>query len=810
MAFETSRWPETDLSAAGLPAVDDRTSLGSTVLGQRMNTVKNAQAFMDWEQFQIAMALYDELSEHPEAPGDEAGGSDQRERPLVDVYACAQLAVQFALETTVYQAQMLLDDAFVARDRLPECAALLRIGRLDRRRFHKIAVETDLVIDAEHARILDARIAADLIAQNATTLSENAVAELARRHVVDVDPDAARRRRDRAVKARSLSSRQLPDGMSSLTATATAEDVRLAEASVDAVVDGLCPNDPRTKAAARSDVAIARLTGRRFTCLCDREDCTARLDQTALDARTARIVVHAMCQGSTLAGDDDSPAYLDGHGPITAAHLRELAERDDAVVHHHDLDDLCEEIDVDADEDADTDADDDDADADAAVDADDDDADADAAEDDDADAANGGAEDDDADAANGGAEDDDADVDADAIVDVDADAENAEIGAGVNAAELVDAGLEVADAGSIEGLVAMTGAEPIDADGGVDVDVTVDAEVAADTEAGPPCGPDRGEHLPRPATPAPSGGGRARPGHGWTAPDSAPVPDVAAAFGGELVASASGRFSDAFMDGCVLVDPDADQLDAMFAQTIAHGYGIFLDSLVFDDPALDLTAPPRLEAVVSVADVDEPAADASSSVRSRVISRTSLPSDGYRPNTLTDLFVRFLWGHCSVPGCHRPAFACDLDHAEEYDNIDPAQGGPTCVCNLLPKCRYHHLVKTHAEQFVDELWIDGRGCFRTAATIAGITAEAFAPNHWLLPQLLRMRCRHQLGAGVLRRAAAAADPGAGPVRRRTRTRAKHDRRRAERARNRRAREADHADAPRPTPPRLDDDDPPPF
>ncbi|RHW27413.1 HNH endonuclease [Nocardioides immobilis] len=45
--------------------------------------------------------------------------------------------------------------------------------------------------------------------------------------------------------------------------------------------------------------------------------------------------------------------------------------------------------------------------------------------------------------------------------------------------------------------------------------------------------------------------------------------------------------------------------------------------------------------------------------------------------------------HCTYPYCTRPAERCDLDH-----NAPHAQGGPTCRCNLNPKCRGHHRYKT--------------------------------------------------------------------------------------------------------------------
>jgi hypothetical protein len=45
--------------------------------------------------------------------------------------------------------------------------------------------------------------------------------------------------------------------------------------------------------------------------------------------------------------------------------------------------------------------------------------------------------------------------------------------------------------------------------------------------------------------------------------------------------------------------------------------------------------------------------------------------------------------HCVYPYCTKPAERCDLDHNQPH-----AQGGQTCGCNLNPKCRGHHRMKT--------------------------------------------------------------------------------------------------------------------
>lgn len=46
---------------------------------------------------------------------------------------------------------------------------------------------------------------------------------------------------------------------------------------------------------------------------------------------------------------------------------------------------------------------------------------------------------------------------------------------------------------------------------------------------------------------------------------------------------------------------------------------------------------------------------------------------------------------CRIPTCNRPAEACDIDHVTPYGS-----GGHTEAANLIPLCRRHHQLKTHA------------------------------------------------------------------------------------------------------------------
>jgi hypothetical protein len=64
---------------------------------------------------------------------------------------------------------------------------------------------------------------------------------------------------------------------------------------------------------------------------------------------------------------------------------------------------------------------------------------------------------------------------------------------------------------------------------------------------------------------------------------------------------------------------------------------------------------------------------------------------GYTPSPTLRRQVELTHPECVFPHCHRPSTGCDLDHV-----IPHARGGPTCSCNLVPLCRRHHRLKTHA------------------------------------------------------------------------------------------------------------------
>ncbi len=66
----------------------------------------------------------------------------------------------------------------------------------------------------------------------------------------------------------------------------------------------------------------------------------------------------------------------------------------------------------------------------------------------------------------------------------------------------------------------------------------------------------------------------------------------------------------------------------------------------------------------------------------------------YRPAAPVARLVRLRDRHCAFPGCAMPATRCDLDHAQPFDQRNPAAGGATEPENLQALCRRHHRLKT--------------------------------------------------------------------------------------------------------------------
>uniref|UniRef100_UPI003D9200A2 HNH endonuclease signature motif containing protein n=1 Tax=Gordonia sp. B7-2 TaxID=3420932 RepID=UPI003D9200A2 len=161
-----------------------------------------------------------------------------------------------------------------------------------------------------------------------------------------------------------------------------------------------------------------------------------------------------------------------------------------------------------------------------------------------------------------------------------------------------------------------------------------------------------------------------------------------------------------------------------------------------------------------------------------------LPSDPYRPSTALITYILSREGTCSVPGCTKPAWECELDHVSEYNHDDPYAGGHTDPAGIGAKCRFHHLAKTLTD-FIDDQVLDEHGRPHTTwITPEGLVLPGRADSIIdIVPALGRIRWQP---ADTRTRPRVIFD-GTGELpkkRRRPRTVDKHLRRQRERLRNR--------------------------
>ncbi|WP_040518631.1 DUF222 domain-containing protein [Gordonia neofelifaecis] len=460
-----------------------------------------------WHRYQAAYSLYRARQAELEAD------------PSVDAYTRlfdpqCQVASSYATVAGVgqYAGELFVDRAIACFERIPAIGRLMRDGILNVCWFVRAVEQTALVDDADLLAFIDAEIAHRLAGMGGLTANrvESTVAGIVAEH----DPDAALLTREQVASSKKVSVTPVADGVSEMVIVGSTEDAAISLGAINALADRVCPFDPRTKQARRSDAATALLQQSQFTCLCERDDCVSELAPAQIDARRAQVMVHVVVRKETLDGVSQTPAYEDGVGPISAQHAREVVSRPDAVIRELDL-------------------------------------------------------------------------------------------------------------------------------------------------------------------------------------------------------------------------------DTVIADCTRH-------------------------------------------------------AGRYRPSAAVDTAARALFGTCTVAGCNRPAWKSDLDHVVEFDHVDPSAGGPTCLCNLNPKCRFHHGLKTHAEGWVDDQIVDANGVIWTEVTTPeGMTVRRQALNMWLLPELGHIQCNHGVSFGVSDSSATRPEmrhAESEPERGMTRTQAKHRYRMQMRAANRRRRE----------------------
>ncbi len=125
------------------------------------------------------------------------------------------------------------------------------------------------------------------------------------------------------------------DGTGEITGVMAAENIRIAEKAVKALADTVCAHDGRKRNQRNSDAMFALLTGTIFECQCGRDDCDAEIppDPPAEVVRSVstEIVIHVVTDAAVIEGAPGI-GWVDGHGVVSDEHVRDLANRPDAII----------------------------------------------------------------------------------------------------------------------------------------------------------------------------------------------------------------------------------------------------------------------------------------------------------------------------------------------------------------------------------------------------------------------------------------------------------------------------------------------
>jgi hypothetical protein len=166
-----------------------------------------------------------------------------------------------------------------------------------------------------------------------------------RRAVLRLDPASAEQRRKAAHGDRYVRIGIVEDGMAQLWALLPAADAQAIHAQVDATarhIQRVDASDPRTRDQLRADALTAAVLSAAVVSAGERSAGgrsagpfvrpgvpstnaqSGSSEQQPSTERGHRPAVHVIVGLTTLLGEDDEPAELEGYGPITAGYAREI------------------------------------------------------------------------------------------------------------------------------------------------------------------------------------------------------------------------------------------------------------------------------------------------------------------------------------------------------------------------------------------------------------------------------------------------------------------------------------------------------
>lgn len=232
---------------------------------------------------------------------------------------CAEVGA--AMNMAPMAASRLVAQAEALDTRLPKIAKLLEDADIDWATTQLIITRTELVDDDLIGQI-DRAVAQRILEWQCWSRRRiiNTVDKLIR----EIDPDAAKERRESSERGRYVSVTPRPDGTAQLSGRLTATAAAAFDRRISQMASSVCAKDSRTMDQRRADATLALSEGRELPCDCGQPECPARSTDDSGSAPLA--IINVIASEDTVTGDSDEPGYLEGFGVIDAEQVRELAE----------------------------------------------------------------------------------------------------------------------------------------------------------------------------------------------------------------------------------------------------------------------------------------------------------------------------------------------------------------------------------------------------------------------------------------------------------------------------------------------------
>lgn len=246
----------------------------------------------------------------------------EHEHWVVDGWDCASAEVGAAMGISHRAASREMRIGQALRESLPKVGALFAAGRISAALISTITWRTQLVVDGEVQRQVDAAIAAR--AENWGDLSVAKLEKAIDAVIETYDPGALRRLKD-AVRKRDVQFGKPDDetGTASFYGLLSTIDSALLERRVEQMAREVCRDDPRTAGERRSDaVGVIAAGGDQLPCLCGSADCPSAGE----DPRASRFVINVIADEATVQAAPKKPktAALTADGGVIPTPL--LAE----------------------------------------------------------------------------------------------------------------------------------------------------------------------------------------------------------------------------------------------------------------------------------------------------------------------------------------------------------------------------------------------------------------------------------------------------------------------------------------------------